>query len=160
MYRRYIVVGVVFFLLIGAYFIFFDKNKSSNDYEKYYSKLVEREEYKDYLDDVNVSIEEVKEDGKYSYIVTFDGVTSAKENVKILVLDEKCNKDEIEFFPSFGIVGNFGYSLVTNGNEDEEAKKIRGVNLTIIDKEKIDNFIIYFNSNGVEEFAKISVSSN
>ena len=159
MYRRYIIVGIVFFLLVGAYFILFDKDSDNKEYEKYYNKLVNKEEFKNYIDDVNLNIEEIEEDSKYTYIITFDGVSEKKENIKILVLDEKCSKDKIEQYPSIGIVANKGYSLVASGNEDEENKLFKGVNLTIIGKDKIDTFIIYFSSNGVEEFAKVQVSS-
>lgn len=160
MYRRYIIVGVVFFLLIGAYFVFFDKKEDKNDYEKYYNKLVERQEFKSYLDDVNINIEEIDEgNSKYSYIVTFDGVSSTKSDVKILVLDEECTKDNMEVFPSFGIVENRGYSLVKDGEENIDNKQLKGINLTILDENEIDYFIIYFSSNGVEEFAKVQVSN-
>ena len=99
MYRRYIIVGVVFFLLIGAYFVFFNEKDNNKDYEKYYNKLVRREEFKTYLDDVNISVEEVAEgDSKYSYIITFDGVSENQNNVKILALDEECDKEKTEKF--------------------------------------------------------------
>ena len=160
MYRRYIIIGVVFFLLIGAYFVFFDKKEDKNDYKEYYAKLVERQEFKSYLDDVNIDIEEVDEgNSKYTYILTFDGVTSTKSDVKILVLDAECSKEHIEIFPSFGIVENEGYSLVKSGEENIQDKHLKGVNLTVIEEDKIDYFIIYFSSNGVEEFAKVQVST-
>ncbi len=159
MYRRYIIVGFVFFLLIGAYFVFFDKRENKNDYEKYYNKLVERETFVDYLDDVNISIEEiVLDNSKYTYVVTFGGVTSKKENIKILVLDENCSKEKVEVFPSVGIVSDKGYSLVEQGEQDKENNLYEYGVLTIADKEKIDNFIIYFSSKGVEQFAKIAVN--
>lgn len=160
MYRRYIIIGVVFFLLIGAYFIFFDKKEVKNDYKEYYTKLVERQEFNSYLDDVNINIEEIDNgNSKYTYIVTFDGVSSTKSDVKILVLDANCNKENMEIFPSFGIVENKGYSLVKDGEENIDNKQLKGVNLTVLDEDKIDYFIIYFSSNGVEEFAKIQVSN-
>lgn len=160
MYRRYIIIGVVFFLLIGAYFIFFDKKEVKNDYKEYYTKLVERQEFNGYLDDVNINIEEIDNgNSKYTYIVTFDGVSSTKSDVKILVLDAACSKENMEVFPSFGIVANKGYSLVKSGEENEGNKLLKGVNLTVIEEDKIDYFIIYFSSNGVEEFAKVQVSN-
>lgn len=161
MYRRYIVVGVVFFILIGAYFVFFNDKKGSNDYEKYYNKLVEREEFVTYLDDVNISVEEIDEGAsKFSYIITFDGVTENQNNVKILVLDSDCSKEKIEEFPSFGIIENKGYSLVKMGDEDIENRKLKGVNLTVLDEEEIDYFIIYFSSDKQEKFIKIQVGEN
>ena len=160
MYRRYIIVGVVLFLLIGAYFIFFDKKKGGNEYEKYYNKLVEREEFSSYLEDVNIDIKEEKEsNSKYTYSVTFDGVSEAKENIKILILDANCSKEKIENFPSFGIVANKGYSLVKDGKGDEENKLLEGVNLSVSNKEKIDYFIIYFASGSNEEFVKVEVAT-
>lgn len=159
MYRRYIAVGFFSFLLIGAYFVFFDVKTTKNDYEKYYNKLVEREEFLDYLDDVNISIEEIEqENSKYTYIVTFGGVTSKKENIKILILDEHCNKDKVEIFPSVGIISDKGYSLVKQGNQDKDNNLYEYGVLTVADEEKIDNFIIYFSSKGVEQFAKIAVN--
>lgn len=159
MYRRYIIVGIVFFLLIGSYFIFFNKKDNSEQYEKYYNKLVEREEFTNYLDDVNLSIKEIEEDdSKYTYTITFDGVTSTKSNIKILVLDERCSKDKIDNFPSFGIIDNEGYSLVKAGNEDVENKLLKGINLIAIKREKIDYFIIYFSNDNNEQFAKLKVS--
>lgn len=161
MYRRYIVVGVVFFLLVGAYFVFFNDKKDNNDYERYYKKLVEREEFVTYLDDVNINVEEIDEgDSKFSYVITFDGITENQNNVKILVLDEVCSKEKLEEFPSFGIIENKGYSLVKNGEENIENKKLKGVNLTVLDKEEIDYFIIYFSSDKQEQFVKIQVSEN
>ena len=162
MYRRYIVVGIVFFLLIGAYFVFFDKKAGSNDYEKYYNKLVKREEFNSYLDDVNINVEEQfdAENSRYSYSVFFDGVNEVKENIKILILDENCSKGKIEYFPSFGIIDNKGYSLVKEGNEDRANKLLEGVRLSVSNKNKIDYFIIYFSSDNIEQFARIAVSGN
>lgn len=159
MYRRYIVVGVVFFLLIGAYFIFFDKKSNDNEYEKYYNKLLNRTEFSSYLNDVNINIEEIEqENSKYTYTITFGGVTEKKENIKILVLDEKCSKENVEVFPSIGIVSDKGYSLVKEGEQDTNNKLYEIGALSIADKEKIDIFLIYFNSNGREEFVKVKVS--
>ena len=71
MYRRYIVVGIVFFLLVGAYFMFFDKKENKN-YEKYYNKLVSHENFKSYLDHVNLNIEEIEEDEEPLYLMQMD----------------------------------------------------------------------------------------
>lgn len=145
-------------MLIGAYFIFIDKKDGNNEYEEYYKKLVERGNFSDSFDGVNVYVEEiVQTDNKYTYIITLDGVSEKKEDVKVLVLDEKCKKDEVEYFPSFGIMDNKGYSLVKDGEEDNENKMIKGINLTVVDKNKIDCFLIYFSSNGGEQFVRVSV---
>ena len=159
MYRRYIIVGAVFFILIGAYFIFFDKDKENDDYEKYYNKLVVNDTFVNYLDDVNLNIQEIGgENDKYTYTITFDGVSEDKNNIKILALADNCSKDKLEKFPSFGIISNKGYSLVKEGNEDEENKRLKGINLVIIDKEKINGFIIYFACDDNEQFVKAQVN--
>ena len=158
MYRRYIVIGVVFFLLIGAYFVFFDKEKINKEYENIYKKLVNKGEYNDVIDGVTLSIEEINEDNKYSYIVTLDNVTEKKDNIKVLVVDASSSRDEISHFPSFGIIENKGYSLILKGANKGE-KEIKGLNLTIIDVNKIEELLIYFCSDGVEQFVKVNVSN-
>ena len=161
MYRRYITVGIVFFTLVCSYFLFFHKKDTDNEYEEFYEKLVERVEFSNYLDDVNINIEEIDDgNSKYSYIVVFDGVNEVKEDVKILVVDENCSVEIIEYFPSFGIIANHGYSLVKVGNEDEEQKKIKGISLVVSNIDKVNNFLIYFSSNGIEQFVKVPVSLN
>ena len=138
--------------------MFFYKGSSADEYENYYNKLINHDNYKGYLDGVNLNIEEIDNgDSRYSYIITFDGASDYQGDVKILVLDENCNKEEIEQFPSFGIIANQGYSLVKKGMENEKEKKLKGVNLTIVDSEKIDSFLIYFGSNSNEQFAKVKV---
>lgn len=154
MYRRYIIVGVFFLLLIGSYFIFFNDKDNNNDYEKYYNSLVEKEDYADTLDGINLSIYEVDE----NYIITFDGVSEKQDNVKILVLNNNCTKDNIKTFPSFGIVDNKGYSIVKDNNNLEK-KELMGVNLTIIDSEKIDYLLIYYKANNNEQFVRVKVSN-
>lgn len=154
MYRRYIIVGVFFLLLIGSYFIFFNDKGNNNDYEKYYNSLVEREEYSNTLEDVNLSIYEVDKD----YIITFDSVSEKQSNIKILVLNNNCTKDNIETFPSFGIVDNNGYSIVKDNNNLEK-KELLGVNLTIIDSDKIEYLLIYYKANNKEQFVRVKVSN-
>jgi len=158
MYRRYIIVGIVFLLLIGAYFVFFDKDKSDKEYEKYYNKLVDKDNYSDSLDGVSLSVDEIEENSKYSYIITFDNVSERKDNVKILVVDGISNKDNIKYYPSFGIVDNRGYSLILS-SEDKGEKEIKGVNLTILESEKIEYLLIYFNSDDGEQFVRVKVSN-
>ena len=153
MYRRYIIVWLVFFLLIGAYFVFFDKDKNSNEYNKYYKKLVNRDDYEDSLSGVTLTIDEIEEEGKYSYIITFDNVSVKNENVKILVVSKDISN---KYFPSFGIVDNIGYSLVEKDKVCESKEK-KGINLVISDSEKIENLYIYYSSNGNEQFVNVKV---
>ena len=155
MYRRYVIIGLVFFLLIGAYFVFFDNKKSDREYNKYYSKLVDRDTYNDVLDDVTLSIDEIEEDNKYSYIITFDNVSERKDNVKILIAKENVSDNE-EYFPSFGIISNKGYSIVMNNSVVGE-NEVKGVNLTILNSDKIESMLIYFFSDDGEQFVKINV---
>ena len=158
MYRRYIVIGIVFLLLIGAYFVFFDKDKSDKEYEKYYNKLVDRDNYSDSLNGISLSIDEISEDNKYSYIVTFDNVSEREDNVKILVVNGNAKKDNVEYYPSFGIVDNEGYSLILS-SEDRGEKEIKGVNLTILESDKIEYLLIYFSSDDSEQFVRVSVGN-
>ncbi len=158
MYRRYIIIGVVFFLLVGAYFLFFYDRDNDREYEKCYDSLVERESYEDNLVWVSLSIDEIKEEENYSYIITLDNVISRQNDVKILVVNSNCKKDKIEYFPSFGVVDNKGYSLVLSGEETGE-KEVKGVNLTILDSDKIEYLLIYFKGNGIEQFVRIKVSN-
>ena len=158
MYRRYIVIGVVFFLLIGAYFVFFDKEKTSKEYKTIYNKLINKTDYSGGIDGVTLSIEEISENSKYSYIVTFDNVEERKNNVKVLVADASSSKDNIGHFPSFGIIDNKGYSLIPNGVNAGE-KEFKGLNLTIIDVDQIEELLIYFSSDDGEQFVKVNVSN-
>ena len=158
MYRRYIIVGVVFFLLVGAYFLFFDNKKKDKEYEKYYTKLVGKDKYEEELENVCLSIDEIEENGEYSYIITFDNVSEKQENIKILVVNGKSKEDNIGYFPSFGIVENEGYSIVVEDEEVKE-KELKGVNLTILDSEKIEYMLIYFKGNNKEQFVRVKVSN-
>lgn len=157
MYRRYIIVGVVFLLLVGAYFVFFDKDKSDKEYSKYYNKLVDKEEYGDNLNGVTLTIFESEENDKYSYVVTFDNVSVVNKNVKILVADSS-KKDNKEYYPSFGIVDNKGYSIIPSNSEKKE-KEVKGVNLTVVDVDKIEYLLVYYSSNDNEQFVKVKVSN-
>jgi len=155
MYRRYIIVGLVFFLLIGAYFVFFDKDKNDKVYDKYYNKLVDKEDYSDNLNGIEISIIEVGDNNKYDYMITFDDPDEKKENVKFLVVNPD---DDSKYFPSFGIIDNKGYSIVPNGEINEE-KDLKGVNLTILDSDKIEYLLIYFSSESNEQFVKVNVGN-
>lgn len=155
MYRRYIVVGVVFFLLVGAYFAFFNKDKEDKEYQKYYTKLVEKEVYSNNLDGIDLSIVESEENGKYSYIITLDNASSKVDDVKVLVIEDTTSKD-VKYFPSFGIVDNKGYSLISSGDERDD-KQVKGLNLTVLNSDKIENLLIYFSGNGSEQFVKVRV---
>lgn len=156
MYRRYLIVGVVFFLLIGAYFVFFDNDKNDKEYKKYYNKLVNRDEYSSELKGIDLSIDEISENNEYSYIITFDNVSVRQNNVKILIVDEQ--KKDSGYYPSFGIIDNKGYSIILN-DENREDKEVKGVNLTIVDSDKIENLLIYFFSENTEQFVKIKVGN-
>ena len=158
MYKRYIIVGLVFFLLVGAYFIFFNKDNGDKEYKKYYDKLVEREEYSDSLDGVTLTIFENEDNGKYNYVVTFDNVNVKQSDVKILIADGNSSKDNMEYYPSFGIVDNEGYSIILS-SEEKKDKEVKGVNLTIVDSDKIEYLLIYFSGNSNEQFVRVKVSN-
>lgn len=158
MYRRYIIIGLVLFLLIGAYFAFFDKEDENKEYLKHYNKLVDRENYDSDILGVQISIDEFENEGKYSYIVTFDNVNEIKNNVKILVASGNANKDSKEYFPNFGIIDNEGYSIVPKGTTLKD-KQVEGINLAMVEEEKIEYLLIFFYSNNIEQFVKVKVSN-
>lgn len=158
MYRRYIIIGLVFLSLVGAYFAFFYNEKNNKDYVKYYNKLVERDRYVERLDGIDLSIDEIVDNDMYSYIVTFDNVSVRQDNIKVLIVDENHENNDIEYYPSFGILDNKGYSLILD-NENRESNEIKGLNLTILDSCKIESLLIYFSGNGVEQFVKVVVGN-
>ena len=91
-----------------------------------------------------------------SYIITFDGVSVVNNDVKILVSDGGEYKKD--YFPSFGIVDNKGYSIIPM-SDSIEGKQLKGVNLTILESEKIESLFIYYSSNGNEQFVRVNVSN-
>lgn len=124
-------------------------------YEEYYVKLVENHTYNSILEGIDLSIIESEENGKYNYIITLDNVSSRQDDVKVLVIENTATKD-IKYFPSFGIVDNKGYSLIPLVDEKEE-NEVKGINLTILDTDKIEDLLIYFNSNDREQFVKVRI---
>ena len=157
MYRRYFIIGFVFLLLVCAYFIFFDKENNSNDYNEYYNKLVSRETYSDSLDGVGLSIYESIDDGEYVYSVIFDDVEEKESNVKVLIVDSMASKDEVKYFPSFGIIDSEGCSLIPEGGQSSIKEK-EMLSLNIEYGERIEYMLIYFNGNGEEQFVRVKVS--
>ena len=125
-------------------------------YKKYYNKLVDRDEYSDELKGIDLNIDEICEDNKYSYIITFDNVSIRQNNVKILVIDEQ--KKDSGYYPSFGIIDNKGYSIILS-DENRENNEVKGVNLTIVDSDKIESLLVYFSSDNTEQFVRIKVGN-
>lgn len=158
MYRRYIFIGMFVLLLVGAYFIFFDKDNRNNDYEEYYTKLLKQESFSNTLEGLSLSVEEIEENGKYSYIITIDEASEKQSDVKVLLLNGNCKEEELEVYPSFGIIDNKDYSIVPKDEEISD-KEIKGINLTILEKGKIEYLLIYFLGNGKEQFVKVKVSN-
>lgn len=158
MYRRYIIVGVFFFILIGAYFVFFNEKEDKNDYEKYYMSLLDKDSYSEALEGVSLSIVERYNNSKYDYTITLDNVSERQNNVKVLVIDNNCNKDNVRAFPSFGIIDEKNYSLVKDTNNLDN-NELKGINLTIGDSEKIEYLLIYYSSNEKEQFVRVKVSN-
>lgn len=157
MYRRYFIIGFVFFLLIGAYFVFFDKESENNDYDIYYKKLADREYYSDEIEGVDISIFENEDNGTYIYSIIIDNVKEKESDIKVLILDENVTKGDVKYFPSFGIVDNKGCSLIPTGL-DGGAKEKDMLSLSMEYNAKIEYILIYFNGNNEEQFAKIKVS--
>ena len=157
MYRRYFIIGFVFFLLVGAYFVFFNKDNNGKEYNKYYKKLVDRETYNNNLNGVSLSIYEIIENDGYVYSVIFDDVNEKENNIKVLVVEANVSKDDVEYFPSFGIIDNYGCALIPQGGQTS-AKEKEMLSLNIEYSERIEYLLIYFNGNGEEQFVKVKVS--
>ena len=155
MYRRYFVVGLVFLLLVGAYFVFFDKDNSDNEYEVYFSKLVNADNYVDSLSGVDLEVYEVETSGKYVYTMVFSEVLKKESNIKVLVMDDS-QKDDYGYYPSFGIIDNKDCSLVPSGSE-KKVNESEGLSLTMEYDKKIEWLRIYFASESGEQFARIRV---
>ncbi len=144
-------------MLIGAYFIFFDNDKTNKDYNKIVENLAEKENYNEQLIGANLDIEEISEDDKYDYIITIDNVSQKKDNVRVLVMEDiEDYKDK--HFPSFGVIDDKGYSIIPS-NEQKREKEIKGLNLTILDSDKIECLLIYFACDGEEQFIRVNVAS-
>ena len=108
--------------------------------------------------DITLSVDEINEDGKYTYIVTLDNIAMKMDNVKILVVPNGATKDIIGSYPSFGLIDNKEYSIIPSDQQRGD-KEIKGVNLMLIDGAKIEELLIYFSSDSCEQLAKINVSS-
>lgn len=158
MRRRYIFIGIFILLLIGAYFIFFYKNNKNNDYKEYYTRLLQQESFSNTLEGLDLSVEEIEENGKYSYVITIDDAMEKYDDVKVLVVNGSCSEEKIEAYPSFGIIDSKGYSLIPKGEKKVE-KELKGINLTILETEKIEYLLVYFSGNGNEQFVKVKVSN-
>ena len=155
--KRYLTIGLVLFLLVISYFLFFYEPKIDNDYDFYYNKLVSQEIFDDNIIDFDVNIQEIiRENSNYDYVITFENFIQEKENVKILILDEDLkNNEDVQESASFGIIGNYNYNFYIN--DDIENNVIKGCNLVILDNKKVDYFLIYFSGSGEEFFYKIEV---
>lgn len=156
-FRRYLIIGIVLIVLVASYFLFFFSPIKTNDYNLYYNKLVSNQDFIESTDIFDITIdEELRDNSNYDYIVTFDNFSYRVDYVKILIIDENAINDEnIIYFPSFGILKDEEYSFDKEENYDIDNNVLKGTNLIVLDKEKIDYFLIYFNYSNNELYLRI-----
>ena len=152
MQKRYFVILSVLITLVGIFFLFFDEPSNEELYNKYYSKIVENEEFVDVSGNskLNVNLDSDFINNKYHYVITFTS-NQKLNNFKVMAVDSK--KDD-EYYPSFGIFDNQNINLVNTSPGEGET---RGVNLVISDSEEIDSFEIYVSYDGYEFYYLLEV---
>lgn len=153
MYKRYLTVIIVLVVLVGCFFLFFDKPTNKELYNQYLAKLDNKSEYDNLLEnnEVNINIEHSYLNNQYHYVVTFTSKETLN-NFKAMVIPSE-NRSE-EYYPSFGIFDNEKVNLV---NHDAEENETKGVNLVVSSREKIESFKIYISYNSYEYYYLISV---
>ena len=94
MYKRYLTVIIFLVILVGCFFLFFDKPTNKELYTKYLKKLENASEYANIAQNENlkISIDNEYINNQYHYVITF---TSNKtlNNFKALVIPSE-NKSE------------------------------------------------------------------
>lgn len=152
MQKRYFVILSVLITLVGIFFLFFDEPSNEELYNKYYSKIVENEEFVDVSGNskLNVTLDSDFINNKYHYVITFTS-NQKLNNFKVMAVDSK--KDD-EYYPSFGIFDNQNINLVNTSPGEGET---RGVNLVISDSEEIASFEIYVSYDGYEFYYLLEV---
>lgn len=152
MNKRYFTVIIFLIILVGCFFLFFDKPTNKELYTKYYKKINNASEYSKLKDnkDLNIVIDSEYINNQYHYVVTF---TSNKtlNNFKAMVVSLANNE---KYYPSFGIIDNENINLVTDNPSDNETK---GVNLVVSSVEKVETFKIYVSYDNGEYYYLMNV---
>lgn len=153
MYKRYLTVIMVLIVLVGCFFLFFDKPTNKELYNEYLNKLDNVNEYNNLVDnnELKINIDHSYLNNQYHYVITFTSKATLN-NFKAMVIPSE-NKSE-EYYPTFGIFDNENINLVDSDAGEGETK---GVNLVISNREKIESFKIYVSYNSYEYYYLISV---
>lgn len=153
MSKRYFIVVMFLIILVGCFFLFFDKPTNKELYTKYYKKIDSIKEFNDLSEneELNIEIDNEYISNQYQYVITFTS-NSTLNNFKTLVVPF-ISSSEI-YYPSFGIIDNKNINLVSNNASDDEAK---GVNLVISNREKVESFKVYVSYNNDEYYYLINV---
>lgn len=148
MYKRYITILVFLAILVGCFFLFFDKDSNKELYDKYLNKLESREKFDNLSEnkDLNINIVNDYVNNQYHYVITFTS-NSKLNNFKALVISNAKNNEK--YYPSFGIFDNENINLV---NKTPDEKETKGVNLVVSHREKIDTFKVFVSYNNCEYF--------
>ncbi len=156
MYKRYITILLFFLVLVGCFFLFFDKKDNKKLYTEYFNKLDSTTHYNnlDENDNLNVKIDSDYINNQYHYVINFTS-NSTLANFKALVIPS--SNRENDFYPSFGIFDNKDISLVNNDAKKGETK---GVNLVISNKQKVESLKVYVSYNNQEYYYLLNVGGN
>lgn len=153
MYKRYITVIIFLIILVGCFFLFFDKPTSKELYTKYLNKLEETTNYNDLSTnkELNINIDNEYISNQYHYVITF---TSNSNLMDFKALAIPSNSNSGEYYPSFGIFDNENIDLVNNDVKENETK---GVNLVVSNRDKLEAFRIYVSYNNYEYYYLLNV---
>lgn len=148
MNKRYLTVLMFLAILVGCFFLFFDKPTNKEIYDKYLNMIASEREYDDLSsnNELNINVENQYINEQYHYVVSFTPNTTLNNFKAFVVVDEK---EKEVYYPSFGIVDNHNINLVDEKNADNEAE---GINLVVNNKEKIEKLKIYVSYNNYEYF--------
>lgn len=153
MSKRYLTILTFLAILVGCFFLFFDKPTNKEMYTQYLTKIESKKDYDDLRNNtqLNIELENQFINNQYHYVFTFTS-NEMLNNFKAFVVSGERNSEV--YYPSFGIIDNQNVNLVKEkSNENETA----GVNLVVSNKEKIEEFKIYVSYNNYEYFYLMKV---
>jgi len=153
MYKRYLTVIIVLVILVGCFFLFFDKPTNKELYQEYLEKLQNVETYDDLNSNNNLNIDVEGEyiNNQYHYVLTFTSTTTLNNFKAMAIID---GVSIVSYYPSFGIIDNENINLVNDNAKDNETK---GVNLVVTNRDKVETFKVYVSYNSYEYYYLINV---
>lgn len=153
MFKRYLIVFIFLAILVGCFFLFFDKPTNKDLYNEYLTKLERKESFDNINDnsELKIVVDNKYINNQYHYVVTFTSKATLN-NFKALVIPN--NNISEEYYPSFGIIDNKNINLVDSDAKEGETK---GVNLVVSNKEEIETFKVFVSYNSYEYYYLIDM---